>query len=68
MRVKNSQKPGDRVSVDFVLHPVGSFEIPGYTGPNGAGSVQTRSDFRGFLLSNVGQLDADSYPNAPPLR
>ena len=67
--IRQVQRTGGSVYVDYVHHHVGSMDIPGYVAPPGApatGRVQDRGDYPGFVLSNVGASDGDTYPNPPP--
>src|SRR4051812_19830925 len=81
--VKSVQKMNGDVYVDYIHHHVGSWDVPGYTGWGGftpTKSIQDRSDYPGFELSdpyvgansfnpNYRNLPGqrDSYPDAPPV-
>lgn len=65
--IREFQKTGGSVYVDFVHHHLGSFDI--FPGNAPGPYVQARQDYPGFTLSSVGQEDGDTYrdpPAAPP--
>ncbi|MFN4241618.1 MAG: hypothetical protein ACK4PI_00105 [Tepidisphaerales bacterium] len=61
--IREFQKTGGSVYVDFVHHHVGSFDI--FPGNSPGPYVQARQDYPGFTLSNVGQEDGDTYRDPP---
>jgi alpha-amylase len=62
--VKEAQKMGGSVYVDYVHHHVGSFDL--FPGNNPGPYIQNRFDYPGFNVSTPGTQDGDTYRDPPP--
>jgi len=61
--VREAQRTGGNVYVDYVHHHVGSFDL--FPGNAPGPYVQDRFDYPGFKLSLPGQQDGDTYRSPP---
>ena len=61
--IREAQRTGGNVYVDYVHHHVGSFDL--FPGNDPGPYVQDRYDYPGFKLSLPGQEDGDTYRNPP---
>ena len=61
--IREAQRTGSNVYVDYVHHHIGSFDL--FPGNDPGPFVQDRYDYPGFKLSLPGQEDGDTYRNPP---
>ncbi|MFM8498300.1 MAG: hypothetical protein ACKOEM_22690, partial [Planctomycetia bacterium] len=61
--IREAQRTGGNVYVDYVHHHVGSFDL--FPGNDPGPYVQDRYDYPGFKLSLPGLEDGDTYRNPP---